>query len=74
MTDIATHREQRESIPVSLLLPPDLVARLDARVAEELISRSAWIRRTLNALLRPEPAASTRVDNAPSAPIAAPGR
>jgi ribbon-helix-helix CopG family protein len=54
MTSIDTKREQAESVPVSLTLPPDLVARLDERAGAELISRSAWIRRTLNSVLRPE--------------------
>jgi Ribbon-helix-helix protein, copG family len=50
------HHDSRNSVPVSLLLPPDLVERVDRRAGEELISRSAWIRRVLASVLRPEAA------------------
>jgi hypothetical protein len=48
-------------IPVTFLAPPTLVEEIDRRAEQELIGRSAWLRRAAAAALKPAAGRTIRV-------------
>jgi metal-responsive CopG/Arc/MetJ family transcriptional regulator len=43
-----------ERIPLNVILPAELVKKIDQRAESELLSRAAWIRRALATAVRSE--------------------
>jgi len=54
MTELAPMNRSREDrVMVNIALPPAVVVAIDRRADDEMISRTAWIRRLLAQAVRP---------------------